>query len=106
MGLRLAGPFGRRATRRHQLRLRADSGSGFYAAHQVRLLRIYLGTTTFLYAYGLVFTTVIPVHRGQPHGNPAGGMVAIALGLAALAWLAVRPDKPAPATAAAIVATP
>jgi diguanylate cyclase (GGDEF)-like protein len=33
-------------------------------------------------------------------------MVAIALGLAALLWLAARPDKPAPATAAAMAATP
>jgi diguanylate cyclase (GGDEF)-like protein len=106
MGLRLAGPFGRPATRRHTLRLRADSGSGFYGKHQVRLLRIYLGATTFLYTYGVVFSTVIPLHRGLPKGNPAGGIVAIALGLAALAWLAVRPDKPAPATAAAIAATP
>lgn len=105
MGLRLTGPFGRRATRRHQLRLRADSGSGFYAAHQVRLLRIYLGTTTFLYTYGVVFT-LFPIHRGLTYGNPAGGIVAIALGLAALVWLAVRPDKPAPATAAAIAAAP
>lgn len=106
MGLRLAGPFGRRATRRQKLRLRADSGSGFYAAHQVRLLRIYLGTTTFLYTYGVMFGAVLPLHRGLPKGNPAGGIVAIVLGVAALVWLAVRPDKPAPATAVAIVATP
>lgn len=104
MGLRRAGPGGR--ARRYKLRLRADSGSGFYGKHQVRLLRIYLGATTFLYTYGVVFTTVIPLHPNQPHGNPTGGVVAIALGLAALAWLAVRPDKTAPATAVAIVATP
>jgi diguanylate cyclase (GGDEF)-like protein len=104
MGLRLAGPVGH--TCRYRLRLRADSGSGFYGKHQVRLLRIYLGATTFLYTYGVVFSTVIPLHRGLPKGNPTGGIVAIALGLAALAWLAARPDKPAPATAAAIVATP
>jgi diguanylate cyclase (GGDEF)-like protein len=88
------------------LRLRADSGSGFYAAHQVRLLRIYLGATTFLYAYGVVFTTVFPLHPGLPKGNPTGGIVAIVLGVAALVWLVVRPDKPGPATAVAIVATP
>ncbi len=87
------------------MRLRADSGSGFYAAHQVRLLRIYLGATTFLYAYGVVFT-LFPIHRGLTYANPAGGIVAIALGVAALVWLAVRPDKPGPATAVAIVATP
>ncbi len=106
MGLRLAGPFGRRAARRHTLRLRVDSGSGFYGKHQVRLLRIYLGTTTFLYLYGVVFTTVVPLHPGLPKGNPTGGIVAITVGVAALAWLAVRPDKTGPATAAAIAATP
>jgi diguanylate cyclase (GGDEF)-like protein len=104
MGLRLAGPVGH--PRRYRLRLRADSGSGFYGKHQVRLLRIYLGATTFLYTYGVVFTTVIPLHRGQPHGNPTGGIVAIVLGIGALAWLAVRPAKTAPATAVAIAATP
>lgn len=105
MGLRLAGPFNRRATRRHRLRLRADSGSGFYGRQQVRLLRIYLSTTTFLFVYGVVFT-LFPIHQGMKLANPAGGIVAIVLGLAALAWLAVRPDKTAPATAAAIAATP
>ncbi|OBG18655.1 GGDEF domain-containing protein [Mycobacterium sp. 852002-51057_SCH5723018] len=88
------------------MRLRADSGSGFYGKHQVRLLRIYLGTTTFLYIWGVVFSTVFRIHPGLKPGNPTGGIVAIALGLAALAWLAVRPGKPAPATAVAIVATP
>ncbi|OBK44790.1 GGDEF domain-containing protein [Mycobacterium sp. 1081908.1] len=88
------------------MRLRADSGSGFYGKHQVRLLRIYVGTTTFLYAYGVVFSTVIPLHPDRPRGHPLGGIVAIVLGIAALVWLAVRPDKTAPATAVAIVATP
>jgi diguanylate cyclase (GGDEF)-like protein len=104
MGLRLAGPVGH--PRRYRLRLRADSGSGFYGKHQVRLLRIYLGATTFLYTYGVVFSTFIPLHPNQPHGNPTGGIVAIVLGVAALAWLAVRADKTAPATAVAIAATP
>src|SRR6201999_981348 len=35
-----------------------------------------------------------------------GGVVAIVLGFVAMVWLAVRPDKPAPATAVAIAATP
>lgn len=87
------------------MRLRADSGSGFYGRQQVRLLRIYLGTTTFLFIYGVVFT-LFPIHQGMTLANPAGGIVAIVLGLAALAWLAVRPEKTAPATAAAIAATP
>ncbi len=97
---------GRRGARRNRLRLRADAGNGFYGEHQIRLLRIYLGTTTFLYTYGVVFGNLILIHPGLPRTNPAGGIAAIVLGLAALAWLAVRPDKPAPATAVAIGATP
>jgi diguanylate cyclase (GGDEF)-like protein len=101
MHLRLPG----RPTRRNRLLLRADAGSGFYGTQQARLLRIYLGATTFLFTYGVVFT-LFPVHRGFKGAHPIGGMVAIALGMAALLWLAARPDKPAPATAAAMVATP
>jgi diguanylate cyclase (GGDEF)-like protein len=106
MGISLPGHFGRRATRRYRLRLRADAGHGFYSKQEVRLLRIYLGATTFLFTYGVVFTTVLPIRPGLKPGNSAGGIVAIALGFAALAWLAVRPDKPAPATGVAIAATP
>lgn len=105
MDVSLLGPFGRRAPRRYRLRLRANAGSGFYADEQVRLLRIYLGATTFLYVYGVVFT-LFPIRHGLTYANPAGGIVAICLGVAALAWLGVRPDRPAPATAAAITATP
>lgn len=97
---------GRRRARRSRLSLRADTGTGFYGEHQTRLLRIYLGATTFLYAYGVVFGHLLPLHPGLHGTNPAGKIAAVALGLAALAWLAVRPDKPAPATAVAIVATP
>ncbi|UMB69589.1 GGDEF domain-containing protein [Mycobacterium paraterrae] len=103
MGLSTRGPLGRRAGR---LRLRADAGSGFYGKHQARLMRIYLGATTFLYVWGVVFGSFIRIHPGLKPGNPAGGIAAIVLGAAALAWLAVRPEKPGPATAAAIVATP
>lgn len=105
MGVSLPGLFGRRATRGYRLRLRANAGSGFYAREQVRLLRIYLGATTFLYAYGVTFT-LFPIRHDLTYANPAGGIVAIGLGVAALAWLAVRPDRPAPTTAVAIVATP
>jgi diguanylate cyclase (GGDEF)-like protein len=105
MGLSLRCPLDRRPSG-NQLRLRADSGSGFYGKHQVRLLRIYLGATTFLYIWGVVFSTLFPLRHGLKYGNPAGGIVAIALGLAALAWLAVWPDRTALATAAAIAATP
>ncbi len=99
------GRFGFRNPRENRLRLRADAGRGFYGGQQVRLLRIYLGATTFLYVYGVVFT-LFPLRQGVTLSNPTGGIVAIGLGLAALAWLAVRPDKLAPATAAAIIATP
>lgn len=98
-------PFAHRVARRHRLRLGAHAGSGFYAGEQVRLLRIYLGATTFLYAYGVAFT-LYPVREGLTLSNPAGGIVAIGLGLVALAWLGAQPDKTGPATAAAIVATP
>jgi diguanylate cyclase (GGDEF)-like protein len=105
MGVSLPSRFGRRSTRRYRLRLRANAGSDFYPSQQVRLLRIYLGATTFLFTYGVVFT-LIPIHPGMPPGHPTGGVVAIVLGLAALVWLAVRPGKLAPATAVAIAATP
>lgn len=105
MALDLAGPFGRRAIRRYRLRLRADAGSGFYGGQQTRLLRIYLGATTFLFVYGVVFS-VLRVRPGLAQGNHIGGIVAIGLGLAALAWLAAQPDEPGPATAAAMAATP
>lgn len=71
----------------------------------VRLLRIYLGATTFLYAYGVTFT-LFPVRTDIAYGNPIGGIVAIALGISALAYLAVKPGRPMPATLAAMVATP
>lgn len=71
----------------------------------VRLLRIYLGATTFLYAYGVTFT-LFPVRTDLVYGNPIGGIVAIALGILALAYLAVKPDRPMPATLAAMAATP
>ena len=43
----------------------------------VRLLRIYLGATTFLYVYGVTFT-LFPVRTDIAYGNPIGGIVAIA----------------------------
>jgi diguanylate cyclase (GGDEF)-like protein len=101
MHLKLPG----RTTRRNRLVLRADAGSGFYGNQRARLLRIYLCATTFLFTWGVVFT-LFPIHRGMKGGHSIGGIVAIALGLAALLWLAVRPDKTAPATAAAMAATP
>lgn len=101
----LRGPYGDRDTRRYRLRLRADAGSVFYRTQQARMLRIFFGATTFLYAYGVIFT-LFPIRQGLTLSNPIGGIVAVGLGFAALAWLAARPDKPGPATIAAIVATP
>ncbi|BBY19032.1 GGDEF domain-containing protein [Mycolicibacterium litorale] len=72
---------------------------------RVRLLRIYLGATTFLYLYGVVFT-IFPVRTDIAYANPVGGIVAIVLGVAALTYLAVRPERLMPATLAAIAATP
>ncbi|WP_395309980.1 GGDEF domain-containing protein [Mycobacterium sp. AMU20-3851] len=71
----------------------------------IRLLRIYLGATTFLYTYGVVFT-VFPVRTDLAYGNPVGGMIAIVLGVLALIQLAVRPNHTAFATGVAIIATP
>ncbi|OBJ82835.1 GGDEF domain-containing protein [Mycobacterium sp. 1245852.3] len=87
------------------MRLRADAGTVFYRTQQARMLRIFLGATTFLYAYGVVFT-LFPIRSGLTLSNPTGGIVAVGLGVGALALLAARPDKPAPATVAAVVATP
>lgn len=102
---RFGGPYGGRDTRRYRLRLRADAGTVFYRAQQARMLRIFFGATTFLYAYGVVFT-LFPIRPGLILSNPTGGIVAVGLGVGALIWLAARPDKPGPATVAAIVATP
>ncbi|CAG6852010.1 GGDEF domain-containing protein [Mycobacterium avium subsp. paratuberculosis] len=105
MGRSLPHPSGDKDARPYRLRLRADAGSVFYRTQQARMLRIFLGATIFLYAYGVVFT-LFPIRPGLTLSNPAGGIVAVGLGLGALAWLAARPDKPAPATVTAIVATP
>ena len=83
----------------------AGAEGGVLGRQQVRLLRIYLSATTFLYLYGVVFT-LFPVRTDLTYGNPVGGIVAIALGVSALAWLAVTPDRLGPATVAAIAATP
>jgi diguanylate cyclase (GGDEF)-like protein len=83
----------------------AGADGRFLGRQRVRLLRIYLGATTFLYTYGVVFT-LFPVRTDITYGNPAGGVVAIIVGVLALACLAVRPDRAAFATGAAMVATP
>lgn len=83
----------------------AGARSHFVGEQRVRLLRIYLGATTFLYTYGVVFT-LFPVRTDLTYGNPVGGIIAIALGVLALAQLAVRPQHTMLATSAAVIATP
>ncbi len=89
----------------YRVRLLDFAGSDFHSAQQIRLLRIYLSLTTFLYVYGVVFT-IWPLHPELTYANPTGGLIGIVLGVAALAWLAIKPDTPAPATLTAIAATP
>jgi diguanylate cyclase (GGDEF)-like protein len=89
----------------HSVKLINGSGSRLLGAQQVRALRIYLGATTFLYAVGVTLT-LFPVRENPTLSNPIGGIIAICLGVAALIHLAVRPDRPLPATLAAIAATP
>lgn len=83
----------------------AGADSHVFGTQRVRLLRIYLSATTFLYLYGVVFT-LFPVRADIAYGNPIGGIVAIVLGTSALAYLAIWPDRLMPATVAAIAATP
>jgi diguanylate cyclase (GGDEF)-like protein len=68
-------------------------------------MRIYLAATTFLFLYGTVFT-IYPIRHDLAYGNPIGGIIAITLGLSGLVFLAIRPNRPMPATWAAITATP
>jgi diguanylate cyclase (GGDEF)-like protein len=83
----------------------AGARSHFVGEQRVRLLRIYLGVTTFLYTYGVVFT-LFPVRTDLTYGNPVGGIIAIVLGVLALVQLAVRPNRALFATAVAVIATP
>lgn len=83
----------------------AGADSLVFGKQRVRVLRIYLGATTFLFTYGVVFT-LFPVRTDLAYGNPVGGIVAIALGAAALVSLALKPNRLMPATLAAVAATP
>ncbi len=71
--------------------LAGGAGIGVGRKQRVRLLRIYLSATTFLYAYGVVFT-LFPVRSDIAYGNPTGGIIAILLGLAALTQLAIQSE--------------
>lgn len=83
----------------------AGARTHFVGEQRVRLLRIYLGATTFLYTYGVVFT-IFPVRTDLTYGNPVGGIIAIVLGVLGLVQLAVAPRRAIFATAVAVIATP
>ncbi|MDZ7882117.1 MAG: GGDEF domain-containing protein [Mycobacterium sp.] len=83
----------------------AGARGHFIGEQRVRLLRIYLGATTFLFTYGVVFT-LVPVRTDLTYGNPVGGIIAIVLGVLGLVQLCVRPNRAMFATAVAVIATP
>ncbi|CAM3630156.1 GGDEF domain-containing protein [Mycobacterium frederiksbergense] len=83
----------------------AGARGHFIGEQRVRLLRIYLGATTFLFTYGVVFT-LFPVRTDLAYGNPVGGIIAIVLGVLGLVQLSVRPNRAMFATAVAVIATP
>ncbi len=83
----------------------AGARGHFIGEQRVRLLRIYLGATTFLFTYGVVFT-LFPVRTDLAYGNPVGGIIAIVLGVLGLVQLSVRPHRAMFATAVAVIATP
>lgn len=71
----------------------------------LHVLRTYLAATTLLYAMGVALT-LFPVDDSATLSDPTGGLIAVALGIAALGWLSVRPQRPLPAVIAACAATP
>ncbi|TYQ02016.1 UNVERIFIED_ORG: diguanylate cyclase (GGDEF)-like protein [Gordonia westfalica J30] len=71
----------------------------------LHVLRTYLAVTSLLYATGVALT-LFPVDDSATLSDPTGGLVAVGLGIAALGWLSVRPQRPFPAVIAACVATP
>ena len=83
----------------------AGAEGRLFGEQRVRILRIYLGATTFLYAYGVVFT-LFPARTDFAYRNPTGAIVATALGISALILLAVAPERLALATGAAMAAAP
>lgn len=89
----------------HLLSSLARADGRVFGRQKIRLLRIYLAATTFLYVYGVTFT-LYPVRTDLEYANPTGGIAAIVLGLAALGYLAFNPSNTGPALAAAVVATP
>lgn len=71
---------------------------------KVRVLRIYLAATTFLYFVGVFLNRISP--RSDELANPTGGMIAVVLGVFALIYVAFAHARLAPALVAAMVATP
>lgn len=73
---------------------------------QIRVLRIYLAATTFLYAAG-VLLTFFPLRTNNVElSNPTGGIIAVVSGFFGFLYLARTPTNLAPAIAAAMIATP
>lgn len=71
---------------------------------KVRVLRIYLAATTFLYFVGVFLNRISP--RSDELANPTGGMIAVVLGVCALIYVAFAHARLAPALVAAMIATP
>jgi diguanylate cyclase (GGDEF)-like protein len=71
---------------------------------KVRVLRIYLAATTFLYFVGVFLNRISP--RSDELANPTGGIIAVVLGVGALIYVAFVHARLAPAIVAAMVATP
>ena len=71
---------------------------------KVRVLRIYLAATTFLYFVGVFLTFISP--RRSELANPTGGIIAVVLGFLGLVYLAFSRGRLGPAVAAAMIATP
>jgi diguanylate cyclase (GGDEF)-like protein len=71
---------------------------------RIRVLRLYLAATTFLYIGGVFLNFISP--RRAELANPLGGIIAIVLGIGALVYLAAERRSLIPAIAAAMIATP
>lgn len=71
---------------------------------KVRVLRIYLAATTFLYFVGVFLTLISPRRSQLP--DTTGGIIAVVLGAGALIYLSVSRARLAPAIAAAMISTP
>ena len=73
---------------------------------QLRALRTYLATTTFLYTIGLFFILFPAPIMKVDVANPTGAIVAVTLGVFGLIYLRRGPADQIPAIVAAMIATP